>query len=165
VLDSLKLAEHIPQGQRVLDIGSGGGVPGIVLAICRPDLRVTLCESTQKKARVLHAMVESLSLKTPVAACRAEELLQLQTFDVVVARAVAPLEKLLTWLSPHWDAFDELLLIKGKAWTEERGAARHRGLLKKLELRKADTYESPIGESFVLRLWRRERKRGPAGRG
>lgn len=156
LVDTLQLADHIDTRRRVLDIGSGGGVPGLVLAICRPDLRVTLCESTQKKARVLQSMVEALQLPVTVAACRAEELLQLQTFDVLTARAVAPLAKLLYWLAPHWEAFDELLLIKGKAWVDERAEARHRGLLKPLELRRVASYQSPIGESYVLRIWPRE---------
>lgn len=156
LVDSLQLADHIDSRRRVMDVGSGGGVPGLILAICRPDLRVTLCESTQKKARVLQSMVETLKLPVTVAACRAEELLQLQTFDVLTARAVAPLSKLLYWLAPHWEAFDELLLIKGKAWVDERAEARHRGLLKPLELRKVASYQSPIGESYVLRIWPRE---------
>jgi 16S rRNA (guanine527-N7)-methyltransferase len=154
VVDSLELGKVIAPRRRVLDVGSGGGVPGIVLAICRPDLRVTLCESTQKKARVLQALVEELGLPVETFGCRAEELLELRTFDTLVARAVAPLHKILTWLAPHWDAFDELLLVKGKAWVDERGEARHRGLLKKLELRKAASYDMPdeMGEAVILRL-------------
>jgi 16S rRNA (guanine527-N7)-methyltransferase len=158
VVDSLELAKLIPQGRRVLDIGSGGGVPGIVMAIARPDLRVTLVESVQKKARVLQSMVDELGLSIEVFAVRVEELLELRTFDTLVARAVAPLWKLLTWLAPHWRAFDELLAIKGKSWVEERGEARHRGLLKNLDLRKAATYPmpgDPPGESVILRLRRR----------
>jgi len=157
VVDSLELGKLIAPRRRVLDIGAGGGVPGIVLAICRPDLRMTLCESTQKKARVLQAMVDELGLPVETFGCRAEELLELRTFDTLVARAVAPLYKLLTWLAPHWEAFDELLLVKGKAWVDERGEARHRGLLKKLELRKAAVYEMPgdMGEAVILRLQRR----------
>ena len=157
VVDSLKLAEHVRQGCRLLDIGSGGGAPGVVLAICRPDLKVSLSESTQKKARALHAMVEALALPATVNACRAEELLELRTFDTLVARAVAPMAKLLYWLEPHWEAFDQLLLIKGGNWVEERGEARHRGLLKKLELRKVASYDGLIGESVILKLWRRQR--------
>jgi 16S rRNA (guanine527-N7)-methyltransferase len=91
---------------------------------------------------------------------RAEELLALRTFDVLVARAVAPLAKVLTWLAPHWDAFDELLLVKGRSWIDERGEARHRGLLKRLALRKAAAYPMPVddagepGESVILRITR-----------
>jgi 16S rRNA (guanine527-N7)-methyltransferase len=153
VVDSLELAKLIPNGRRVLDVGAGGGVPGIIIAICRPDLRVTLAESMQKKARVLQSMVEELGLPIEVFSVRAEELLELRTFDVLIARAVAPMWKLLTWLGPHWQAFDELLMIKGKSWVDERGEARHRGLLKRHELRKAAAYPmpgDPPGESVIL---------------
>lgn len=162
VVDSWELAKLVGQRRRVLDVGSGGGVPGLVMAICRPDLRMTVCESTQKKARVLEAIVRELELPVEVFGCRAEELLALRTFDVLVARAVAPLSKLLTWLAPHWQAFDELLVVKGRSWVDERGEARHLGLLKKLDLRKAATYAMPVasedvggveaGESVILKL-------------
>ena len=155
VRDTLELAKQLPQGRRVLDLGSGGGVPGVILAICRPDLRVTLCESVGKKAKVLQSMIDELSLPTEVFGVRVEELLQLRTFDVIVARAVAPMWKILFWLNPHWKAFDELLLIKGHSWVDERGEARHRGLLKKVDLRKIADYlmpGDPPGESVILRL-------------
>jgi 16S rRNA (guanine527-N7)-methyltransferase len=155
VVDSWELLKHIDAHRRVMDVGSGGGVPGAVMAICRPDLRMTLCESTLKKARVLEAMVDELGLGAEVFGCRAEELLQLRTFDMLAARGVAPMAKLLTWLAPHWDAFDELLLVKGKSWVDERGEARHLGLLKGLELRKVGEYAMPGiegGQSFILRI-------------
>ncbi len=156
VVDSLELARHIGPKRRVLDIGSGGGVPGIVIAICRPDLRVTLCESTQKKARVLESIVAELDLRAEAFGCRAEELLALRTFDVATARAVAPLAKILTWLAPHWGAVDELLLVKGRSWVDERAEARQQGLLKRLALRKAALYPMPGvegGESVILRIY------------
>ncbi|MCA9236407.1 MAG: 16S rRNA (guanine(527)-N(7))-methyltransferase RsmG [Planctomycetales bacterium] len=154
VVDSVQLANLVAQRRRVLDIGSGGGVPGLVIAIVRPDLRVAVCESTQKKAKVLQLIVDELSLPVEVFGCRAEELLEMRTFDAIVARAVAPLAKLLTWLAPHWGAFDELLLVKGRSWVEERGEARHRGVMKGLDLRKAATYAmpGPAGESVILRV-------------
>lgn len=154
VVDSLELAKLLEPGERVLDIGTGGGVPGLILAICRPDLRVMVCESTQKKARVVQAMVEELQLPVEVFACRAEEVLELRTFDTLVARAVASLAKILYWVEPHWEAFDRLLLIKGQRWPEERGEARHRGLLKQRRLRKAATYLTPRtdAESVILSI-------------
>lgn len=158
VVDSWELTKLIAKNRRVLDLGAGGGVPGVVMAILRPDLRLTLAESTQKKARVLQSIVSELGLPIEVFAVRAEELLGLRTFDTVVARAVAPMSKILTWLAPRWNAFDELLLIKGKAWVEERAEARQRGLLRPLELRKAAAYPipgDPPGESVILRLCRR----------
>jgi len=158
VRDSLEFAKQLPQGRRVLDLGSGGGVPGVIIAICRPDLRVTLCESVGKKAKVLQSMIDELSLPTEVFGVRVEELLELRTFDVIIARAVAPMWKILFWLGPHWQAFDELLLIKGHSWVDERGEARHRGLLKKIDLRKIADYPmpgTPPGESVILRLVRK----------
>ena len=82
---------------------------------------------------------------------------EISTFDTLVARALAPLRKVLTWLAPHWDAFDQLLLIKGPAWVEERAEARHHGLLHGLELRKAATYQTPGtgAESVILSIQRR----------
>ena len=154
IVDSLQLAEHLQQGERILDIGTGGGVPGLILAICRPDLKVSVCDSTQKKAKVVQAMVEELGLRVRVNSCRAEEVLQLQTFDTLVARGVAAMPKILYWLTPHWDAFDQLLLVKGQRWVEERGEARHRGLMNPLELRKIASYK-PRGndtESVILSL-------------
>ncbi|MEM9658574.1 MAG: 16S rRNA (guanine(527)-N(7))-methyltransferase RsmG [Planctomycetota bacterium] len=164
VVDSVELAKLVGPSRRVLDVGSGGGAPGVVMAICRPDLRMVLCESTQKKARALQSIVEELELPVEVFGCRAEELLALRSFDTLVARAVAPLARILYWLQPHWSAFDELLLIKGRSWVEERGEARRRGLLHSLELRRATTYGSPvvdesktesIGESVILRITRK----------
>jgi 16S rRNA (guanine527-N7)-methyltransferase len=161
VVDSWELAKLLAPGRRVLDIGSGGGVPGLVMAIVRPDLRMAVCESTQKKARVLQSLVDELQLPVEVFGCRAEEALALRTFDSLVARAVAPLAKLLFWLAPHWEAFDELLVVKGRSWVDERGEARHRGLLKHRELRKAAAYAMPPagpddqpGESVILRVTR-----------
>ena len=158
VIDSLQLAEQLERGERVLDIGTGGGVPGLVLIICRPDLRVSVCESTQKKARVVQAIVQELGLAAQVYACRAEEVLELQTFDTLTARAVAAMTKILTWVAPYWDAFDRLLLIKGQRWVEERGEARHQGLLKSLQLRKVATYRSPEtqAESVILSVRKNE---------
>ena len=140
VVDSLELSKLLQEGERVLDIGTGGGVPGLILAICRPDLQVSVCESTLKKAKAVQAMVDELQLPVQVHGCRAEEVLELRTFDTLMARAVASMAKILTWLQPYWEAFDQLLLVKGHRWVEERGEARHRGLLKPLKLRKVATY-------------------------
>jgi len=162
VVDSLELAKLLQPGERVLDIGTGGGVPGLLLAICRPDLRVKVSESTQKKARVVQAIVEELPLPVEVFSCRAEEVLELRTFDTLVARAVASLWKILSWVEPHWEAFDRLLLIKGQRWVEERGEARHRGLLKHYQLRKAATYQTPgtDAESVILSIGAAESSEG-----
>ncbi|MCG8325399.1 MAG: 16S rRNA (guanine(527)-N(7))-methyltransferase RsmG [Thiotrichales bacterium] len=154
VVDSLELAKQLRESERVLDVGTGGGAPGLILSVCRPDLRVSVCESTQKKAKVVQAIVDELELPVLVQACRAEEVLQQQRFDTLVARAVASMSKILRWFEPHWGAFDRLLLIKGQRWVEERGEARHLGLLKTLELRKEGAYltRGNDWESVVLSI-------------
>lgn len=154
IVDSYELSKLLEQDERVLDVGTGGGVPGVVLAILRPDLSVSLCESTQKKARAVEAMVGELDLNLQVFPNRAEEVLEITTFDTLVARALAPLSKVLTWLKPHWEAFDQLLMIKGPSWVAEREEARRAGLMRELELRKAAVYHAPVtgAESVILSL-------------
>src|SRR4029079_14302678 len=83
VVDSYELSKLLEQRSRVLDVGTGGGVPGIVLAILRPDLTVSLDESTQKKARAVDEMVGELGLPVRVFPNRAEEVLEITTFDVL----------------------------------------------------------------------------------
>jgi 16S rRNA (guanine527-N7)-methyltransferase len=154
VVDSHELGKLLEQGERVLDVGTGGGVPGVILAILRPDLSVSLCDSTQKKARAVETMVSELGLPIKTFPNRAEEVLEVTTFDTLVARALAPLIKVLPWFQNRWDAFDQLLMIKGPSWVEERAAAREAGLMRHLELRNAASYQAPItgAESVILSI-------------
>jgi 16S rRNA (guanine527-N7)-methyltransferase len=143
LVDSLQLANVLEGGERVLDVGSGGGVPGVVLAIVRPDLQVSLAESVAKRARALRQIVEGLGPEITVYHCRAEEVVAARNFESLVARAVAPLAKLLRWFAPHWEAFDRLLVIKGPSWVEERREARQRNLLARVQLRKRVEWPLP----------------------
>ena len=154
VVDSWQLCQLVKAGERVLDIGTGGGVPGLVMAILRPDLQLVVSESTQKKGVAVTSIVEQLKLPVVVHACRAEEVLELVTFDTLVARAVAPLAKIVRWLEPHWGAFDRLLLIKGPNWGAERAEARQAGVLRHLELRNAASYLTPqtFAENVILKI-------------
>ena len=158
LVDSLAFAQFLAHGEKVLDVGTGGGVPGVVLAIVRPDLHVSLCESVGKKARAVAEIVQRLGLPAPVLHARAEEVLAKQRFDTLVVRAVARLRKLLEWFRPHWGAFERLLVLKGPSWIEERGEARHYGLLHDLALRKLTTYPLPGGESesVLLQICRKD---------
>lgn len=157
VVDSRVIAEHLSQAERVLDVGTGGGVPGVVLAIVRPDLEVSLAESVAKKARAVHQIVAGLGVNVPVHHARAEDLLAEQSFDTLVVRAVAPLAKLLTWFAPHWGSFERLLAVKGPAWVEERADARQRNLLKQMELRKVANWPLPDSDSESVLLELRAR--------
>ena len=145
--DAALRAAAAQPGERVLDVGSGGGVPGAILAIVRSDLEVTLSDSVAKKARALEEIVRSCGVAVRVCHAPAQTLLEEERFDTLTARAVAPISKLLTWFAPHWDNFNRLLIIKGPAWVEERAAARSAGLLRSLELRKLCSYPLPGTES------------------
>ena len=159
VVDSMALEPFLDSGDAVLDVGTGGGVPGIVLAIVRPDLKVSLCDSVAKKAKAVARDRRARSgLKIAVHHAPVQEVLAAHHFNTLVVRAVAPLPKLLRWFEPHWDSFDRLLVIKGPAWVEERTEAREAGLLKHFELRKLASYPLPgtDSESVVLSIRPRE---------
>ena len=162
VVDSLQLAQLLGQGERILDVGSGGGVPGLLLAILRPDLDVSLSESIGKKAVALRAMADALNLPVAIHGCRAEDLLVDASFEVLTARAVGPLWKMLKLFQPRWRSIGCIFLIKGPRWIEERGEARHRGLLRDIELRRVADYKTPDtdAQNVILKLWRTGR---PAG--
>ena len=159
LVDSLQISRLLESGRSVLDVGTGGGVPGVVLAVLRPDLRISLCESVGKKAHAVEDIVRGLGLAVPVYRERAEKVVEQTRFDVLVARAVGPLWKICKWFQPHWHQFGFLLAVKGPRWVEERGEARHRGLLGSVELRKAAGYQMPgtDSESVILKLWAKEK--------
>src|SRR5258705_3698812 len=88
VVDSYELGKLLEQGERVLDVGTGGGVPGIAIAILRPDLVVNVCDSTQKKARAVEAIVAELGMAVRGFSQRGEEVVGINTLDTV--RCPAP---------------------------------------------------------------------------
>ncbi|HVT96585.1 MAG TPA: RsmG family class I SAM-dependent methyltransferase, partial [Acidobacteriaceae bacterium] len=150
----LEFSKVIAEGERVLDVGTGGGVPGVVLQIVRDDLRVTLADSVGKKARAVEDIVRALGLSCPVHHGRAEELLAREKYQSLLIRAVAPLVKLLNWFAPFWGSFERLLVVKGPAWVDERHTAREAGALNGLQLRKVGTWPLPgtHSESVLLEV-------------
>jgi 16S rRNA (guanine527-N7)-methyltransferase len=156
VIDTIELSKLILPNEEVIDMGSGGGVPGIPLAIIRPDLSLTLTDSVGKKAMVLSDLKKQLRLNIRVEATRAEKVMDDDTrFDVTTARGVGSLTKILRWLKDHWLSVGRLLAIKGPKWTAERGEARHHNLLHELDLRVAASYPMPgtASESVILKIW------------
>lgn len=112
----------VPEGDRVIDIGSGAGLPGVVLAIVRPDLQVDLVEPLLRRTTWLESTVDALGLESvSVHRGRAEEM-ELQA-PVVTARAVASLDKLVRWSFPLLPPGGRLLALKGAAAPEELAAA------------------------------------------
>ena len=112
-----------PDAKRLADVGSGGGCPGIPLAIVRPDLHVTLIEATQKKAAFLEQAVKELQLaNVRVAPQRAEDVARgpdRERFDIAVARAVAPMDFLAEWCLPLVKVGGSFLAMKGPRVAEE----------------------------------------------
>jgi 16S rRNA (guanine527-N7)-methyltransferase len=159
--DTVALAQFMCAGEQVLDVGTGGGVPGIVLAVIRPDLRIAVCESIQKKVACLQQIVASLGIPVEVHAGRAEQILPHFQFQTLTVRGVARLDQLLKSFKASWNYFDRMLLVKGPRWVEERAAARHVGLLQSLELRKLCTYRSGDAPSFILQLRRKPTEASP----
>ena len=105
---------------RILDLGSGGGFPGIPLAISHPESRLTLLDSTRKKAEFLERAVAALKLTNAQALWgRAEEILRKRRFDVVLAQGVKSTRELLLLLQPVQKSFSFLALMKGKSWPSE----------------------------------------------
>lgn len=154
LLDTYKLSLYLKPDTDILDIGTGGGVPGVLLAILRPDLTLSVCDSVTKKAKAVAGIVKELSLPVGVYPTRAEEILEDMRFHTLVTRAAGSISQLLTWLRDHWLSFDTLLAIKGPRWVDERKEARHRGLLNGIELRRLEAYHMPgtKNESVILSL-------------
>lgn len=120
LLNCAMLGEIVPEGAAVCDVGSGAGLPGLVLAIARPDLHVTLVEPLLRRTTFLEEVVESLGLaQVDVVRARAEELHGRRTFDVVTSRAVAALPKLLGWSLPLAHAGGSVIAMKGANAEEE----------------------------------------------
>jgi 16S rRNA (guanine527-N7)-methyltransferase len=120
LLNCAVLAPLLPASGIVLDLGSGAGLPGIVLALLRPDLPVILVDATRRRIEFLDEAIAELGLdRVQTRWCRAEELNGHIHVEIVVARAVAPLEKLIPWAVPLLTRTGQLLALKGERAEQE----------------------------------------------
>jgi 16S rRNA (guanine527-N7)-methyltransferase len=152
VLDSVAPWLFFEKAKRVLDAGTGAGFPGIPLSLVLPDVRFTLSESIQKKARFVDTAVETLHLpNVRVMAERAEQSAAEVKPDVITARAVAPLHKLLDLFSKALKQGSELILYKGPD-IEAEIADCHLGRRRAEVLTR---YELPyeMGSRTIVRIW------------
>ena len=137
LLNCAVVAELIPPGDTVLDVGSGAGLPGLVLAIARPDLSVVLIEPLARRTAFLTEAVELLGLgpTVRVVRSRAEEYLAATRGaapmgETVTARAVAPLDRLAAWCLPLTPVGGRLLALKGVSAADE--IAEHQAAIGRL---------------------------------
>jgi 16S rRNA (guanine527-N7)-methyltransferase len=119
VLNSVALSQLIPQGSTLVDVGSGAGLPGIPLAILRPDLEITLLEPLLRRSAFLAQAVDELGItgQARVVRARAEE--HGDTYDIVASRALAPLGRLLQWCAPIRSDAGVILALKGRTAADE----------------------------------------------
>lgn len=114
----------VPKGARVIDVGSGAGLPGIVWSLIRPDLGVVLLEPLLRRARFLSQVVERLDLESRVEVCRGRaEDAKVAPGDVVTARAVANLGTLIGWTLPLVRVGGHLVALKGAGAADEVAGA------------------------------------------
>lgn len=113
ILDSLSILPFL-QGDRIIDVGAGAGLPGIPLAIAKPDLRFVLLDSNRKKTRFMQQAKTELQLENVEVVCsRAETYQPEETFDSVISRALASLSQIVAWSSHLCHAKAVILAMKG----------------------------------------------------
>jgi 16S rRNA (guanine527-N7)-methyltransferase len=124
LLNSAVVADLIAPGATVTDVGSGAGLPGIPLALSRPDLDIVLLEPNLRRVVFLQEVIAALGLdRVRVVRSRAENSADVPVADVVVARAVAPLARLAGWCLPLVRSGGSLIALKGSQASAELAAA------------------------------------------
>jgi 16S rRNA (guanine527-N7)-methyltransferase len=153
ILNSAALSGLIAADSAVADVGSGAGLPGIPLALLRPDLRITLIEPLLRRSTFLTQSVEELELADRVEVIRSRAEDHHQTYDVVIARALAPLDRLVGWCNPLRAPGGVILALKGSSAADELTSARREleAAQLKAEVLKARVH-SDVEPATVVRL-------------
>jgi 16S rRNA (guanine527-N7)-methyltransferase len=124
LLNCALVADLVPEHGDLVDIGSGAGLPGVVLAMLRPNVRVILLEPMLRRSVFLDECVARLGLtNATVVRGRAEEMAGVIRADIATARAVAPLDRLAGWAAGVLKPGGQILAIKGESAAEELAAA------------------------------------------
>jgi 16S rRNA (guanine527-N7)-methyltransferase len=163
VLNCAVVADLVPPAARVLDIGSGAGLPGIPLALARPDLRVVLVEPLARRVEWLRMVLADLELPVEVERGRAEDTpirRRWEGADVVTSRAVAPLHRLAAWCLPLVRPGGMMLAVKGMSAPAEverdtRAVAVSGGGIPRIETCGIGIVDPPSTVVVVERLRRR----------
>lgn len=124
VVNCAAIAQLAPEGVSMIDVGSGAGLPGLVVAILRPDLRITLLEPLLRRANFLSGVIEELGLLDRVRVIRERAEDHQFCYALVTARAVARLVTLLGWVEPLMSDQGQLLALKGRSADAEIAQAR-----------------------------------------
>ncbi len=153
VVDSVTPWHLFAEAKHVMDAGTGPGFPGLPLAVVLPDVRFTLCESTQKKARFVESAVDALDIpNVEVRSDRAEDLLRARRVDLITARALAPLDRALEFFGPALKKGTRALLYKGPDAESEIAAAVPEARKFGVEVRIVMRYDLPdaLGSRVIL---------------
>jgi len=146
LLNSVAIAGLVPMAASVIDVGSGAGLPGIPLAVARADLRVTLLEPLLRRYTFLAETVDELGLGDQVEVVRGRAEDCDDSFDAVVCRAVAPLDRLLNWTVPLFYPAGILVALKGASARAELARARQQLSAMRLDAELVSVRAHPLAE-------------------
>lgn len=162
LLNCIAIAELLPESIRLVDIGSGAGLPGLAMACVRPDLQVSLVESLSRRTDFLTEVIADLGLadRVRVVRGRAEDAAVVKAVgsaELVTARAVAPLDKLVRWSFPLLNRGGSLLAVKGSSAEQE--ISQHADFLRRAKAEVRGVVECGVGlvepPTRVIHLTRR----------
>ena len=146
VLNCAVPAVVIPEGSRIVDVGSGAGLPGIAMAIARPDLDVVLVEPMLRRTTWLSETIARLGLeRVEVVRGRAEDVAGSVSAPIVTARAVARIDKLARWCVPLLDRPGRIVALKGRSAREE--LAEETAVLRRLGMTAGGVHE--VGDGIL----------------
>ena len=145
-LDSLNAVRHLDGVKTLIDVGTGAGLPGILISIARPDIRVTLLDALSKRVGFLKSVIDALGLNAEAVHGRAEDAAKMpefrDAFDVATARAVAEMNVLSEWLLPFVKPEGRMLALKGPNAEEELSRAEN--ALKQLNAEAVRVHPAPV---------------------